>query len=70
MELEILFHTSSTPKRFSNAKAVYTKGLLLCVRDGEWIYKYPLTNIFSIVHKHGPHWGSKAHRKANRKKKR
>jgi hypothetical protein len=59
MDIQILFHTSSTPKEMKDVEAVYTKGDLLCVRQGEWIYKWPLANIFQIAHKHGPHWGSR-----------
>lgn len=58
MDIQVLFNTSSTPKEMKDVSAVYTKGDLLCVRQGEWIYKWPLMNIFQIAHKHGPHWGS------------
>lgn len=60
MEVEILFQSSSTPKKI-NARAVYTKGALLCVEvesEDRVIIKYPLCNIFSIAHKHGGHIGS------------
>jgi hypothetical protein len=59
MEVEILFHTSSSPKRIKNVVAVYTKGGLLCVqRNDRIIIKYPLCNVFQIAHKHGAHVGS------------
>ena len=66
MEVEIIFLSSSTPKRIEDVKAVYTKGDLLCIRKGEWLYKYPLCNVFSVCHKHGPHWGSAAHEQAEK----
>lgn len=58
-EIEILFHSSSAPKRCKGVIAVYTKGALLCVqyKDG-MISKYPLCNVFSVSGRHGPHWGS------------
>lgn len=59
MRVEILFMSSSTPKVFEDAESVYTKDQLLCVRVGDYIYKYPLTNIFSVSHLHGPHLGSR-----------
>lgn len=66
MEIEIIFISSSTPKRL-NAVAVYTKGNLLCVelnpdRDGRTlILKYPLCNIFHVAHYHGDHLGTCKH---------
>jgi len=59
MKIQILFHTSSSPKEVE-ARAVYTKGALLCVElaDGNMIVKYPLMNIFSVAHEHGDHWGT------------
>ncbi len=59
MIIEIIFLSSSTPKKCTNVDAVYTKGGLLVVqyRDG-MVIKYPLCNIFSVAHKHGKHWGS------------
>jgi len=59
VKVEILFHTSSTPKVFEDAYAVYTKDALLCVQleDG-MICKYPLVNVFSICHPHGNHAGT------------
>jgi len=64
MEIEIIFIPSSTPKVFKNATSVYTKGDLLCVRDGDLIFKYPLMHVFSVVHAHGPHLGSAEERKS------
>jgi hypothetical protein len=60
-EVRILFYSSSKEKVFPDADGVYTKGGLLCVRAGEYLIKYPLCNVFSVVSKHGAHWGSKAH---------
>lgn len=62
MKVEIIFHSSSTPKIVKRVYAVYTKGALLCVqrRDG-LIIKYPLENVFSVAHKHGKHAGSEQH---------
>lgn len=67
-DVEILFMSSSTPKKIENAEAVFTKDGLLVVRVDEYLYKYPLCNVFSVVHKHGPHWGSRAHRQTERSK--
>lgn len=59
MKIEIIFHTSSTPKRIKKVYAVYTKGGLLCIQmNNGQIQKYPLVNVFSIVHKHGKHAGT------------
>jgi len=59
MKIEILFHTSSTPKICREVVAVYTKGALLCIQyKSRLIVKYPLCNIFSVAHKHGPHLGT------------
>lgn len=59
MEVEILFHSSSTPK-IIEATAVYTKGALLCIElaDSNVIIKYPLVNVFSVAHEHGFHLGT------------
>ena len=59
MQVEILFHSSSTPKKIE-ANAVYTKGALLCVElaDNRTILKYPLCNVFSVAHEHGDHMGT------------
>ncbi len=57
-EIEILFHTSSSPKRFM-VIANYTKdGLLCCQRADGMIIKYPLLNVFQISHMHGEHCNS------------
>jgi len=59
MEIEIIFHTTSTPKVCKDVEAVYTKGQLLCVQYRDrLIVKYPLCNVFSIAHYHGSHLGS------------
>ena len=58
MDIEIIFMSSSTPKKISGVDAVYTKGGLLCVQVGRMIYKYPLLNVFSVCHEHGHHWGT------------
>jgi len=57
-EIEILFHSSSSPKRFQ-VVALYTKDALLCCqkKDG-LIVKYPLCNVFQVAHKHGQHCNS------------
>ena len=59
MEVEIIFCSSSTPKKCKNVEALYTNGGLLCVQyqDG-LIVRYPLTNVFSTANYHGPHLGS------------
>ena len=67
--VEILFHTSSSPKVIENALAVYTKDALLCIQlTDDLIIKYPLMNIFSVCHKHGEHLGANTHIKTNKKK--
>jgi hypothetical protein len=59
MEVEIIFHSSSTPKRIKNAKQLYTKGEMLCIQlDDGWIVRYPLVNIFSVANKHEKHIGT------------
>lgn len=62
MEIRIIFKDATAEKVFKNADNIYTKGGLLVIREGDWLFKYPLTEIFSIVHKHGNHWGSNNHR--------
>ena len=56
--VEILFHTSSSPKKIK-AVAVYTKDALLCIQRADgMILKYPLLNVFQVAHRHGAHVGS------------
>lgn len=62
MGVRIIFKDATAEKVFKNANNVYTKGGLLVVREGDWLFKYPLTEIFSVVHKQGNHWGSNGHR--------
>ena len=62
MEVKIIFKDATAEKVFKKADNVYTKGGLLVVREGDWLFKYPLMEIFSVVHKHGKHWGSNVHR--------
>ena len=62
MHVEIIFMDAAAPKVI-DCDNVYTKGGMLCVRDGEYIYKYPLMHIFSVCHKHGCHIGSNQHQK-------
>jgi len=57
-EVEILFHTASSPKRFK-AVSVYTKDALLCCQKADGlIIKYPLCNVFQVAHMHGAHCNS------------
>lgn len=59
MEIEIIFHTSSAPKKCKDVVAVYTKDGLLCVEHkNKLIMKYPLCNVFSIASYHHNHLGS------------
>ncbi len=59
MEVEIIFHSSSTPKRIKNVKQLYTKGQMVCMQlDDEWIVRYPLLNVFSVASKHENHIGT------------
>jgi hypothetical protein len=60
MEIEIIFKDAATPKRV-DIDSCYTKRGFFVIRVGDWLTKYPMDNIFSILHKHGYHWGSKAH---------
>ncbi len=62
MEIEIIFMDAAAPKKIV-CDNVYTKGQMLCVRQGEFIYKYPLIHIFSVCHKHGCHIGSREHQR-------
>ena len=58
MKIEIIFHSSSTPKK-CEVEQIYTKGDFLCTGyKDELIVKYPLCNIFSVAHYHGPHLGT------------
>ena len=58
MKVEVLFHTSSSPK-IINATAIYTKDGLLCLsrKDG-LIYRFPLCNVFSVCSWHKQHTGT------------
>jgi len=66
MNVEIIFISSSTPKKVK-ATTVYTKDHLLCVelipdKEGRTlILKYPLCNIFQVAHYHGKHLGTCKH---------
>lgn len=62
IEVEIIFKDAAAPKVI-DCDNIYTKGEMLCIRQGEDIYKYPLMNIFSVCHKHGFHMGSRAYQK-------
>ena len=56
MEIHVIFKDATVEKIFSNASNIYTKGEMLVIREDDWLYKYPLRNIFSVCHKHGDHW--------------
>lgn len=59
MEMEIIFHSSSNPKRIKNATQLYTKGDMVCVQlDDGWIVRYPLVNVFSVASRHQYHIGT------------
>jgi hypothetical protein len=59
MEIEIIFHSSSTPKKIKNAKQLYTKGEMVCVQlDDGWIVRYPLLGVFSVASRHENHVGT------------
>lgn len=64
MQVEIIFKDATKPKQI-DCDNVYTKGEMLCIRQKDYIYKYPLMNIFSVCHKHGCHIGSIEHQKKN-----
>ena len=63
MEVCVIFMDATAEKVFKNVDNIYTKGGLLVIREGDCLYKYPLEHIFSIVHKHGAHRGSRAWKK-------
>ena len=57
-EIEIIFISSATPKRFK-VVALYDKGAFLCCqRADDIIVRYPLTNIFQVSNMHGAHCNS------------
>lgn len=64
MKIQVLFHTSSSPKVVRHVTAVYVKAGLVCVelkpdaKGRVLILKWPVCNIFQIAHHHGKHWGS------------
>lgn len=64
MLVEIIFMDAAAPKQIE-CDNVYTKGGMLCIRQDEYIYKYPLMHIFSVCHKHGCHIGSMEHQRKN-----
>ena len=65
MEVRVIFMDATAEKVFKNVDNIYTKGGLLVIREGDWLYKYPLEHIFSIVHKHGAHWEAMHGRRKN-----
>lgn len=64
VEVRVIFMDATAEKVFTNVDNIYTKAGMLVIRQGDWLWKYPLIHIFSVCHKHGNHWGSKAHKKA------
>jgi len=60
MEIEIIFKDAAVPKRV-DVDSYYNKAGFFVIRVGDWLTKYPMENIFSVSHKHGYHWGSRAH---------
>jgi hypothetical protein len=66
MEVRIIFKDATAEKIYQNVDNIYTKGEMLVIRQGDWLWKYPLQNIFSVCHKHGNHWGSKTHKQAEK----
>lgn len=59
MTVEIIFHTSSTPKKHEDVDAIYTKGGLLCIQHKNGlIMGYPLLNVFSVASEHHKHLGT------------
>ena len=49
MKVEVWLDASSTPATH-DAKAVFTKGGLICIHEGKRSVKYPLCRIHKIVH--------------------
>ena len=62
MEVRVIFMDATAEKVFTNVDNVYTKGGMLVIRQNDWLWKYPLIHVFSVCHKHGAHWGSRAHK--------
>lgn len=60
MKVHIIFMDASAEKTYEDIDNVYTKGDMLVLRQGDWLYKYPLCHIFQVSQKHGLHHGSKA----------
>jgi hypothetical protein len=60
MEIEIIFKDAAVPKRV-DVDSYYTKAGFFVIRVKDMLVNYPMENIFSVSHKHGYHWGSKAH---------
>lgn len=58
MRVDIIFHTSSTPK-IVEATAVYVRPNVLCIElpDG-LITSHPLCSVFLWSYKHQPHRGT------------
>ena len=49
MRVEIYLKETSKRIEFDNVKNAYTKGDLYCVQTkDDWVYKYPLANIFNV----------------------
>lgn len=60
IDAEIIFMDNASPIKVKISDE-YNKGEMLCVRLENEIVMYPLKNIFSMSHLHGPHIGSRAH---------
>ena len=57
-EIEIIFMSSSTPKRMKVIH-LYDKGSCLCLMTKDNIMiRYPWINIFQVCNKHGAHVNS------------
>lgn len=63
MKIHVIFMDASAEKVFKHVDNIYTKGGFLVIRQKDWLYKYPLSHVFSVVHKHGAHWGSRTWKK-------
>ncbi len=65
IEVRVIPLHSAAEKIFTNAQDVGTKGDMIYIQRGDWMYGFPLCNVFSVCHKHGAHWGSRAMKKQN-----
>lgn len=56
MKVTLLLESSSEAKEYENVDAVYQKGDFLCIasKQKNWVHKYPIANVFRVVHAYDP----------------